>query len=434
MAASCSFFGSAFRASAKYLLAWVLSQNWNKSHIRRYFIDAVPEGKQYDYSQPAVQGVQYCNRLFAIEDSINKKYPGDYEKRKQLSFPFSNAGYLQLMYGENAECFMEGMIDIFAHLGGVPTEIWFDNTSTLVTKILKDGGRQLTDKFLRFSEHYGFRYKFMNPESGWEKGNVENKVGYSRRNFLVPPPRFMELSEYNSRLLKEADGDMDREHYHYDQTILERFHKDKKSLLPLPDIAFDPARYETVLTDKWGRFTLEKGKHEYSVSPDHTCTNVWLKITARQVQVMDMQHRPIVTHRRLYGDRKQSSMEWLPYLTTISRKPRSLFNSGIYDMMPENMQRYMKSCGSTDRGAILKVLAELTGRTGFDSALQTVNQALLYQVWDPDSLKNLYRRLYADVPELPPMPFQSGVPALKQMPVDLISYDLLLQKGGTANG
>ena len=53
---------------------------------------------------------------------------------------------------------------------------------------------------------------------------------------------------------------------------------------------------------------------------------------------------------------------------------------------------------------------------------------------NPDSLKNLYRRLYADVPELPPMPFQSGVPTLKQMPVDLASYDLLLQKGGAANG
>lgn len=53
------------------------------AHIRRYFIDAVPKGKQYDYSQPAVQGVQYCNRLFVIEDSINKKYPGDHEKRRQ---------------------------------------------------------------------------------------------------------------------------------------------------------------------------------------------------------------------------------------------------------------------------------------------------------------------------------------------------------------
>ena len=54
------------------------------AHIRRYFVDAIPKGKQLDYNQPAVQGVQYCNRLFAIEDSINKKYPGDYEKRKQL--------------------------------------------------------------------------------------------------------------------------------------------------------------------------------------------------------------------------------------------------------------------------------------------------------------------------------------------------------------
>ncbi len=54
------------------------------AHIRRYFIDAVPKGKQYDYSQPAVQGVQYCDRLFRIEDTINKRYPGNYEKRKQL--------------------------------------------------------------------------------------------------------------------------------------------------------------------------------------------------------------------------------------------------------------------------------------------------------------------------------------------------------------
>ena len=103
-------------------------------------------------------------------------------------------------------------------------------------------------------------------------------------------------------------------------------------------------------------------------------------------------------------------------------------------MMPENMQRYMKLCSSSDRGTVLKVLAELTNRTGFDSALQTVDQALLYQVKDPDSLKNLYRRLYADVPELPPLPQQNGVPKIVQMPVDLSSYDKLLQKGGAVNG
>ena len=41
----------------------------------------------------------------------------------------------------------------------------------------------------------------MNPESGWEKGNVENKVGYLRRNELVPVPRFNDLAEENLSLI-----------------------------------------------------------------------------------------------------------------------------------------------------------------------------------------------------------------------------------------
>ena len=53
------------------------------AHVRRYLIDAVPKGKQYDYSNPAVQGVQYCNKLFEYEDRINKKHVS-YEERKQL--------------------------------------------------------------------------------------------------------------------------------------------------------------------------------------------------------------------------------------------------------------------------------------------------------------------------------------------------------------
>ena len=54
------------------------------AHIRRYFIDAVPKGKQYDYSLPAVQGVQYCNRLFAIEDSIMKNGRHCVSRKKNL--------------------------------------------------------------------------------------------------------------------------------------------------------------------------------------------------------------------------------------------------------------------------------------------------------------------------------------------------------------
>ena len=37
------------------------------AHIRRKFCDAIPSGKQKDMSEPSVQGVYYCDRLFAIE-------------------------------------------------------------------------------------------------------------------------------------------------------------------------------------------------------------------------------------------------------------------------------------------------------------------------------------------------------------------------------
>ena len=42
------------------------------AHIRRYFHEAIPKGKEYDISHPAVQGVEYCNRLFHHEENFKK--------------------------------------------------------------------------------------------------------------------------------------------------------------------------------------------------------------------------------------------------------------------------------------------------------------------------------------------------------------------------
>ena len=356
-----------------------------------------------------------------------------------LSFPFSNAGYLQLNYGENMECLLEGLVAIFEHIGGVPTEIWFDNTKTIVTDIIKGGGRNVTERFRQFCEHYRFIPIFMNPESGWEKGNVENKVGYLRRNQLVPIPEFDSLPEYNRELLLRCDQDMMREHYEHDDSTLisDLFKKDQVELIPLPSVAFDTARYEVVRTNKYGQFALNNGKHIYSASPSFCEKTVYLKITSREVVVMDSKMHEVVSHKRLYGDARQESMNWLPYLKYIARKPRSLRNSGIYEMMPTSMQNYMDCCGNSDRGKILKVLAELTDRTGFDSALKTVDTAIKYQATDPDSLRILYNRTYADVPILPALDVSVDVSMAKIIPFnknDLTLLDKALGKGGAANG
>ena len=156
---------------------------------------------------PGEAQVDFGSATF-IENGV--EYEGNY---LNISFPYSNGGYTQLFKAENQECLLEGLKSIFEHIGGVPTAIWFDNMSTAVKKIKAHGERDLTQGFLRFMMHYGFQSNFCNPNSGNEKGSVENKVGYHRRNLFVPIPEFKDLEEYNKQLLLELDKDMEREHY-----------------------------------------------------------------------------------------------------------------------------------------------------------------------------------------------------------------------------
>ncbi len=254
---------------------------------------------------------------------------------------------------------------------------------------------------------------------------------------MVPVPHFEALPTKNKQLLEACDKDMQREHYddEHDRFICELFQEDKAALLPLPPVPFDTSSYTTARTDKYGKFTLDAGKHRYSASPAFCEGVVHLHITSAEVIVLDSDLHEVVRHRRLYGD-DYESMDWVPYLKNIARKPRSLKNSGIYDMMPGSMQLYLDGCESKDRGKVLKVLAELTERSGFESALNTVSMAIEHQATDPDSLMNLYRRTYMDVPLLPPIGPSEEIPTMKLItfPSDLGALDAILTKGGSVNG
>ena len=110
------------------------------------------------------------------------------------------------------------------------------------------------------------KYSVIRP-SGHEKGNVENKVGYLRRNLLVPVPEFSDIDEYNLELLQKCDLDIVRDHYRKEGRIDELFEEDLRYLNPLPAQRFDVVTYERVKTDGYGKLTLNEGKHSYSTSP-----------------------------------------------------------------------------------------------------------------------------------------------------------------------
>ena len=43
------------------------------AHIRRYWLNAIPKGHDHDYTDPAVQGFMYCEKLFNYERSYKEK-------------------------------------------------------------------------------------------------------------------------------------------------------------------------------------------------------------------------------------------------------------------------------------------------------------------------------------------------------------------------
>jgi transposase len=353
-------------------------------------------------------------------------YDGKY---LNISYPYSNQGYLQLFKGENEECLFKGMQAIFEHVGSIPFRIWFDNTSTIVTKILKGGDRKLTDGFLRFKAHYLFEAVFCNPHEGHEKGSVESKVDYHRRNMLVPVPQFNSLAEYNKQLLERCDADAKREHYRKNATIEQLFEEDKEVMHPLPGIRLDTAKYITVKTNSCGKFLIN-GLHEYSVSPKYANAMVTVKLTSCELIVLDENQREIVRHKRLYGNQKQQSMQWLPYLTQLSRSPSALKYTGVYSMLPSPIQDYLEKCDRSEKGKVLRAIASLCEKENFEQATKAVAAALNYETFNSDSLLRLNERLFHNVPDLPALETDKGLPSLPKVVGNLDAYDIGIGKRG----
>ncbi|MGB4618408.1 MAG: IS21 family transposase [Dethiobacteria bacterium] len=356
----------------------------------------------------------------------NVRYTGHY---LNVSFPQSNAGYLQLFKGENMQCLAEGLMNIFAHIGGAPKRIWFDNLSPAVKKILKNHGRELTNAFLRFKNHYGFEAAFCNAGKGNEKGHVENKVGYHRRNILVPVPRIDDLKAYNRHLLEVCDQDMMRPHYSKERLIKELFEDDRKALLPLPAVAFDESEFRSVRTNSYAKFTLNGGKHTYSTAPKYANSELFVRLTAHEVIVLDESYREVKRHPRLYGEQEQESMDWLPYLTQLSRRPAALKYTGIYPMLPEPVQEFLNTCDYEAKKETLKVLARLSIESGFEKAAEALQAALEHGARDAESIKAVFSRLNSEILNLDPLVLPASVPEMPPVKVNVDKYDRLFLKG-----
>lgn len=237
-----------------------------------------------------------------------------------MDLPQSDDCFVMAFPAETTEAFLEGHNHAFAYFGGVPRTILYDNTKIAVARILGDGTRVKTRAFTELQSHYLFAEKFGRPGKGNDKGKVEGLVGYARRNFMVPIPRFADWEKFNAHLLTQCQKRRERKLRGHERSIAERFEKDRERLLPLPTTPYEAC--DKRLTRVTSMSLVRYRTNDYSVPVEWGHREVLVKGFVHEV-VVCAANEVIARHPRSY-EREDMIFNPLHYLMLLEQKPNAL--------------------------------------------------------------------------------------------------------------
>ena len=234
--------------------------------------------------------------------------------------PQSDDCFVVAFPAENTESFLDGHNQAFDYFGGVPRTILYDNTKIAVKEILGDGERKPTQAFSELQSHYLFAVKFGRPGKGNDKGNVEGLVGYARRNFLVPVPRVASWEELNAHLREACQQRRNRKVRGEEESIAQRFERDREKLLPLPATPYEACEKRTTRVSSQALVRYET--NDYSVPVEYGHRQVLVKAFVWEV-VISFLSEVIARHKRSYG-REDMIFDPLHYLSLLEQKSNAL--------------------------------------------------------------------------------------------------------------
>lgn len=341
-----------------------------------------------------------------------------------LSFPYSNKSYTQIFPAQNQEALFEGMRNIFEYIGAVPKEIWFDNMSTAVTQVKKAGKRVLTDTFYKFTAHYGYEAKFCNPASGNEKGHVENKVGYVRRNFMVPLPRIESIEEFNKELLKLCDDDSSRLHYTKGISIKNLFLDDLKSMYHLNKNRFEVFKMFKAKTNKLGYVNFQNNL--YSVLPDALNEEVWIKAYVDVIEILNENYELLSTHLRTY-EKNSKVTNWKDWIPVLAKKIRAFEYTELYNELPSVWTNFFKSKTLVeDKRKIVSALGEILASGSIAVATEALEENLNKGITDTASLLVTFRAKLEPNKKFEEFALEEHIPKQLEYEIEFSEYDRFL--------
>lgn len=244
--------------------------------------------------------------------------------RQQIECPFlvgrlrySGMPFVVCLPTERQECFLLGQQLAFEFWGGVPRTVVYDNLKPAVRVLLQGHTRTEQEAFAHFRSGYRFEAIFTNPAAGWEKGSVENLVGYGRRTFLVPIPEAETLEDLNARLVVACQQERERTMAGKTIPIGDLFAQERPHLLPLPSIPPQIGLLREVLVRKTGHIQFQT--NSYSVPVRYVGHHLTLRADPFRVTLFAGEEL-VAEHARSYG-RAQVIEDFRHYVPLLLEKP-----------------------------------------------------------------------------------------------------------------
>jgi len=164
--------------------------------------------------------------------------------------------------------------------------------------------------------HYVIGDRFGRPGKGNDKGKVEGLVGYSRRNFMVPMPRFADWDAFNDYLeeqCRKRQADILRGHK---ISIGERLGADLAAMRHLPAAPFEACDLQSGQVTSTSQVRYRS--NDYSVPVAYGHRDVWIKGFVDRV-VIGCAAEIIAEHPRSY-ETGNMAFDPVHYLPLIERK------------------------------------------------------------------------------------------------------------------
>jgi hypothetical protein len=275
--------------------------------------------------------------------------------------------------GETSECVCQGLKDIFEYIGGVPSLLVFDNATGVGRRI----GQviQEAELFQRMRAHYRFSVRFCNPNAGHEKGNVENKIGYTRHNVFVPIPIINDIESFNKEFLDKHKIKAQENHYKKMMPIHKLFEDDRKALLKLPTVPFDACRYVYIKADGYGKVRVDD-RHYYSTSPECGNCEVLVGIRAHTVDILTEGLHLLVRHSRQFGEKRSDTIDYRTSIAILMRNVGAWPNSGVRELVSDMLRNAMDEQPREALQSTLRTMHLLTRTYNFETAVAALEEGL----------------------------------------------------------